>query len=465
MSARPSFVGAQGIPEPLSRFELAEQMRRRGFPLAMPQGWDGKQIPRLLFGAPGVGPDGRFASTRTKPAPSDLPLAPDFFDENQRRGKARLGSFEILSPHRDVRAHVSDPTDTQVPFGEKLQCEEHEPAVTPLGAVIECDEAALWWKLRPDRHATAEPPQTGSSVVPIPIDRARRAMVMDEIRSAHQEGRVGGAVASEPSSSPAGVESRTPPAVPKGDKSGACAASPDWTSPPVAFGAGGGGAGPPSRSGGGGGGEPEPDEPQGPMVLAGPWKDPCPCHCVCIPFSWVFPIFATFSGLTLGVERLLKPDLSYLGVSDAWEPTPVVGPPNGWLDQLMLDARQSLVPDYGTPANVAAGSIGAMDSVAPGEPLDVAIAPVAEEQTVAAGLSQVGESVARYVLPTPIGPGPGIRGVGAQPLYPADGSRFEASPGALFAGVAPATDGSGFGSFRERFRPKRRQPSGFEMRK
>ena len=33
----PSFVGAPGIPEPLTRFDVAEQMRRRGYPLAMPQ--------------------------------------------------------------------------------------------------------------------------------------------------------------------------------------------------------------------------------------------------------------------------------------------------------------------------------------------------------------------------------------------------------------------------------------------
>ena len=223
-----------------------------------------------------------------------------------------------------------------------------------------------------------------------------------------------------------------------------CATGPDWTSPPAPPGfAGGGGAGA-GASPGGGGGEEEEEPESGPMVIAF-WRDPCPCKGVCVPLGWLFPIFATFAGLVFGVERLLRPDRSLLGVPDAWQPEPVIGPPDGWVEQLILESRAPVPTPYASPGGWAPGSAAQFDALSPelvrSEPV-----PASKPKLLAAGLSDLGEPALRNALPVPVGPGPGIPGIGSQPLFPADGSRFEAAPGSLFAGVAPATSGAGFGA-------------------
>jgi len=151
----------------------------------------------------------------------------------------------------------------------------------------------------------------------------------------------------------------------------------------------------------------------------------------------MFPIFATFAGMVFGLSRLLRPDNSLYGVSDVWQPSPVVGPPDGWLDQLILESRQPEPALYASPANFAPGSAALFDADSP-ELVHHRELADSQPLLLAAGLSEMGEPALRNALSVPVGPGPGIPGIGAVPFVPVDGSHFEAAPGSLFAGAAPA---------------------------
>jgi hypothetical protein len=71
---------------------------------------------------------------------------------------------------------------------------------------------------------------------------------------------------------------------------------------------------------------------------------------------------------------------------------------------------------------------------------------------LAAGMTDGGEPALSALLPVPIGPGPGVPGVGGEPMYPIEGTRFAASPGSLPAGLGPGASGYGLGAVGERMR-------------
>jgi hypothetical protein len=105
------------------------------------------------------------------------------------------------------------------------------------------------------------------------------------------------------------------------------------------------------------------------------------------------------------------------------------------------------------PAGTAPGAEALLAGAAPGIQVAVPLAPPGRSRILAAGMTEAWEPATSALLPVPVGPGPGIPGVGAEPLYPVNGVRFAASPGSLPAGLAPATQGHGLGELGQRLYP------------
>jgi len=221
----PGFMEAPGSPQALTRFDIAEEMRRRGFPLARPQGWDGRVVPRALQYADALRPSDGSEGARQRPPPEDLPLTPDFFDELQRRNTARLGDHEILTPNRGGRDRKRAGSLTQVPWGEKFQCEPYEPPAFPMGAVVDCQELALWWSSQP---ATAiEPPQVQPDSEPLPLDATARADVLVRIRADRARPPAPAAPPQEDAQAPDALEHRGPEPPAPAPPGESCTAAPD----------------------------------------------------------------------------------------------------------------------------------------------------------------------------------------------------------------------------------------------
>jgi hypothetical protein len=200
-----------------------------------------------------------------------------------------------------------------------------------------------------------------------------------------------------------------------------------------------------------GGGEDEGEEPDdGLAYVPAGWQDPCPCKCVCIDLSWIFGIFSTVAGLVFDPRRFFQTDASLFGLPQPWAPTPLVGTPDSWVEQVLLDTRMDTPVTFGLPAGRAPGIEEPLSGVAPLAHDPVPLPARRPAAVLAAGMTSAWEPATSELLPVAVGPGPGIPGIGSEPMYPANGARFMAAPGALPAGFAPAASGFGLGALGER---------------
>jgi hypothetical protein len=109
----------------VSRFDVFEEMRRRGIPVAFPQGWDGRPRP----------PDGREVSP-SRPMDGG-PVVPAFFDATQRRAPTRLGGRSILFPSfGGVASPVA--AGPRSPGGGLMECDRPATTVRPEGSLARC---------------------------------------------------------------------------------------------------------------------------------------------------------------------------------------------------------------------------------------------------------------------------------------------------------------------------------------
>jgi hypothetical protein len=177
---------------------------------------------------------------------------------------------------------------------------------------------------------------------------------------------------------------------------------------------------------------------------------PCPCTCICLPFGWIGSLFSTISGFVTDLRRLFQRDTTLFGIPAPWSATPLVGTPDSWVEQVLLDSRMDAPITYGLPAGTAPGAETLLAGAAPSSHIALPLAPRSRSLILAAGMTEVWEPATSALLPVPVGPGPGIPGVGTEPLYPVNGVRFAASPGSLPAGIAPAANGHGLGELGER---------------
>ena len=188
---------------------------------------------------------------------------------------------------------------------------------------------------------------------------------------------------------------------------------------------------PPEARGKGGGREVEQEQ-----VELRLWADPCPCKCVCEPVSNVLQFF---------VDVIWFP-IPFFGLLRAGRATgKVVATP----DSVLEEVRESVVARGGRVtfdplADGLTASGAAAAARPPRRPREVLVYPELTGSLDAAD--------AQALLVTPVGPGPGLPGVGARPLVPADGALFRAAPGSLPAGVAPAAGGYGLEEFGVRAR-------------
>jgi hypothetical protein len=147
------------------------------------------------------------------------------------------------------------------------------------------------------------------------------------------------------------------------------------------------------------------------------------------PILWIFVrAIRSFIGL-FGKDRRL------LGVSG--RPARVVSVPDGFVEHVRdVVAREDAVA-YGTPAPAPPGSAGPLDGIS------ATLAARAPAPSARLLLWPELDGPVATPIRAPVGPGPGIPGIGAEPLVPADGATLRAAPGSLFAGVAPAHDAFG----------------------
>jgi hypothetical protein len=184
-------------------------------------------------------------------------------------------------------------------------------------------------------------------------------------------------------------------------------------------------------------------------------SDPCPCVCKCVPYANTVSAFVLAGRqeeeeqATGKRERRVSSKLpraffdmfatdttTILGVPV--QPGLVISTPDGFVEHVRdVVARRDTV-GYGAGSSAAPGSVA---------PLDGLSATFAARQPAPATAPRLlwpeldGTLVAPTRVAAPVGPGPGIPGIGAQSLVPTSGPPFRSAPGALPAGLAPAGDG------------------------
>jgi hypothetical protein len=191
---------------------------------------------------------------------------------------------------------------------------------------------------------------------------------------------------------------------------------------------------PPEARGGGGGGEDPPAVL--PISYAG-WKDPCPCKCVCVGFGNFVRVFVEAGKLLGSFFDLFGRARGFLGASRT--PSLVLSTPDGFVEHVRdLAARRDAV-QYGAAATSAPGS------EAPSEGLSATAVAGPHVPARAQRLlwPELDGTLTAEIRVAPVGPGPGIPGIGATALAPLDGTAIRAAPGSLFAGVATARDAFG----------------------
>jgi hypothetical protein len=193
----------------------------------------------------------------------------------------------------------------------------------------------------------------------------------------------------------------------------------------------------PQAGGGGGGGGGDEPEGGGMYVVAGPWVDPCPCHCWCLHFSDLVNIFVSAGRLIGSFFDLFGKDRSsLLGISA--EPAVVISTPDGLVEHVRDVVARRDVVFYGGPSSAAPGAAAPLDGLSATFALRAPTPPSAPPKLLWPELDGTLAGEVRTVAP--VGPGPGIPGIGSEPLVPASGSPLRAAPGSLPAGIAPAGD-------------------------
>jgi hypothetical protein len=193
---------------------------------------------------------------------------------------------------------------------------------------------------------------------------------------------------------------------------------------------------PPEARGAGGPGE----EPRSFLFdLVASTGDPCPCKCKCVRLPWIISVFIEAAKLVETFFEQFRIDrTSLLGVSA--RPAVVVSTPDGFVEHVIdLVARRDVVA-YGTPASFAPGGAAPSDGLSATFAVRAPTAPAAQRLLWP---ELDGTLAAETRVVAPVGPGPGLPGIGSEPLVPADGATFRAAPGSLPSGFAPAGDGFG----------------------
>jgi len=428
-------VAAPGtLPPPYTRFDLFEEARRRGFPVAFPQdparppppfATDADRLrlmaaagPALLEpplhpeadGRPVVEP--RFAPLRPRP-PAGLPLAPDGAPLDMER------FFDVASPEGVV-----------LPFDLAWPGDLPRPLVRERGvgppAGVPADPLA---SARTRAHRDPLQPPEYLGLIGGPEERR----LMDAPPAEEPPPRERPA----PAGPPGFASSREPEeGEPRAPGQDSCAKDAHYDFPeakPFLF-----TPQQPQAGGGGGGGGGEGEQKNGGVYLPGPWRDPCPCICWCIHFDDILSIFESAGRLIGSFFDLFGKDRkSLLGVSA--ERKVVVSTPDGFVEHVRdVVARRDVVV-FGGPPSATPGAAAPLDGlsatfalVTPAPP------PSAPPRLLWPELDGALAGEVRTVAP--VGPGPGIPGIGMEPLAPVSGSPLRAAPGSLPAGIAPAGD-------------------------
>lgn len=176
---------------------------------------------------------------------------------------------------------------------------------------------------------------------------------------------------------------------------------------------------------------------KGSLATFGGWVDPCPCVCYCLRLGRILDLFVQAGHLLGSLFDLFGKDTkTLLGVSQ--RPAVVIAPSDGAVEHVRdVVARRDVVV-YGTPYAVAPGSAMPADGLTAAFSTR-AVAPAGAQRLLWPELD--GTLAAETRVVAPVGPGPGLPGIGARPLVPASGSPLRAAPGSLPAGIAPAGDG------------------------
>jgi hypothetical protein len=400
---------APGAPERYTRFDLSEEARRRGAPVAFPA--DPARPPPA-------------AAPRSRPAvlePAAHPAA---------------GERAVVGPRFDAPAPRRPGDGPLAPDGAPLDIERFLDVASPEGVVMPFE--AAWPGDLPATDAAragAEPRRPPEPLQPPEylgsIGGPEERALLDAPPPAEEP-----RAAPPPPPGPPGFASPDAPreGEPVAPGQEPCTEHAHFVFPPAEphlF-----TPQPPEARGGGGAGEEE----EAKLYAHGAvWIDPCPCECVCVGFAAVVNIFVEAGKLLRPFFDLFGRARGFLGASRT--PVLVLSTPDGFVEHVRdLVARRDAVR-YGTEATSAPGS------AAPADGLTATSAGRARAASAPQRLlwPELDGTLAAEVRVAPVGPGPGIPGIGARPLVPADGTQLRAAPGSLFAGIASAADAFGPG--------------------
>lgn len=420
-------VAAPGTPQPYTRFDLFEEARRRGLPVAFPQ--DPARPPPPLRPA-----DAQRMRTADQAGPGliEPPLHPD------AGGRPPLEPrFAPSGPHLPAGLPLA-------PDGAQLDMERFLDVASPEGVAMPFDLA--WPGELAQRMADG---RMAGLAAGVPADLARARALRDPLQPPEYLSLVGGPAErhlfeASPVEEPPPRERPEPPgppgfASPQEPRDGdprapgqdECAKEAHYVFPeaeqflftPQQ----------PEAGGGGGGEEPEP----GMNVVAGGWVDPCPCICFCIHFSDILNVFVVAARLVGSFFDLFGKDSGLMGVSG--DPAVVLATPDGFVEQVRDAVARRDTVSYGAPSPSAPGAAAPLDGLSATLSLRAPQPPAAPPRLLWPELDGTLSGEVRAIAP--VGPGPGLPGIGKEPLAPASGSPLRAAPGSLPAGVAPAGDG------------------------
>lgn len=336
------------------------------------------------------------------------------------------------------------------PDGAPLDMERFLDVASPEGVVLPFDMA--WPRDLAERAAQEQRTRPGGGVPADPLASARARARRDPLQPPEYLALVGGPAERQlmdapPPEEPQPRERPEPPgppgfassAEPEGDGArapgqDACAKDAHYVfaeAQPFLFTP----QQPQAGGGGGGGGEEEPKN--GGVYLPGPWRDPCPCICWCLHFSDIINIFVSAGRLIGSFLDLFRNDKnSLLGLSA--EPAVVISTPDGMVEHVRdVVARRDIVI-YGGPSSAAPGAAAPLDGLSATFAVRAPGPPSTPSRLLWPELDGTLAGEVRTVAP--VGPGPGIPGIGTQQLAPASGSPLRAAPGSLPAGIATAGD-------------------------
>ncbi len=421
-------VAAPGTPQPYTRFDLFEETRRRGFPVAFPD--DPARPPP---------PPGRAEAERLRALAEGGPLVLEPSAHPAAEGRP------VLEPRFDAPTRRSPADGPLAPEGTPLDVEMFFDVATPEGVAVPFATAWPGDIPPPERPTGRRLPAREGMVEGAPIDALARARARpgDSLQPPEYLGSMGGAAERRLLEAPPADESRiielptapdppgfASPQEPQGKEPRApgqapCTTDAFYVFPPVEeflF-----TPQPPEARGKGGAAEPE-------------TSDPCPCVCTCVHHSNIVNVFVEAGRLKGPLFELHGKDTStLLGVSA--KATVVIATPDGFVEHVRDVVTRRDAVRYGTPYSAAPGSVAPADGLSATFAARTVAAPTFVPRLLWPELD--GTVAAQTRVAAPVGPGPGLPGIGGRPLVPASGSPLRAAPGSLPAGIAPAGDGFG----------------------